>query len=320
MNGKIHAVMLAGGDGIRLLPLTRRLFGEERPKQFCPLFGKRSLLALTRHRVAPLVAPEKTLFVVVERHRRFYEAELADVSPSQIVVQPASRGTSAAIVYSLLRISRTDPGALVAFLPTDHYYADEEVFALSLRHAFEIARQQPEFLILLGATPGITDTEYGWIEPGLCVKQSSTNPVFRVNRFREKPSPPVADELRGKGALLNTFVMVAHAGTFLQLIAAASPELIGAFTPLASDSVNETRTAERVYRAIDSDDFSHQVLSASADRLLVLQMCDAGWSDLGTEERVSAVMAREGLRAEPRTLGAFQIWLDAYRKRLENVY
>src|SRR5579863_2831905 len=118
------AVLLAGGDGTRLLPLTRRICGGDRPKQFCPMFGNRTLLALTRERIAPLVSPDKTLFAVVESHRRFYETELADVSPSKIVVQPANRGTSAAIVYSLLRIARTDPYAIVAFFPTDHYYAD----------------------------------------------------------------------------------------------------------------------------------------------------------------------------------------------------
>jgi mannose-1-phosphate guanylyltransferase len=321
MNCTSWAVLLAGGHGTRLLPLTRRISGGDRPKQFCPIFGNKTLLALTRARMAPIVSPEKTLFAVVESHRRFFETELADVNPSQIVVQPTNRGTSAAVVYSLLRIARTDPGAIVAFFPTDHYFADETVFFQGVELACEMVRRHPEFLVLMGATPEVADADYGWIEPGLCVGNTPATSLFRVNRFWEKPSPSVADELHKNGCLLNTFVMMGYAGTFLELIRSAIPEMLRAFAPLAEQSTSETKIAQLVYRKFVSGDFSHQVLGTCADRLLVLRLADAGWSDLGTEGRVEAVRARYHFDqdAEPRTLDAFHAWLAAYRKRLNDL-
>jgi len=327
MNCLSWGVLLAGGDGTRLLPLTRRLFGDDRPKQFSPLFRNRTLLALTRERVASLVPPQRTLFAVVERHRPFYEPELSDVNPSRIVVQPGNRGTSAAIIYSLLRISRIHPEAVVAFFPTDHYYADESAFIRGAELACETARQQPEFLVLMGATPEWADADYGWIEPGSCVGRSAANSLFRVNRFWEKPSRSVADELHGNGCLLNTFVMIGHIRTFIELLLLAIPDALGAFIPLAQQRSDEMKVASRVYSKLIPGDFSHQVLSRCPDRLLVLRLADAGWSDLGTEDRLKAVMARQSPMArdatvsspEPKSLMAFHAWLEAYKRQLNDL-
>jgi mannose-1-phosphate guanylyltransferase len=329
MNCLSWGVLLAGGDGTRLLPLTRRLFGDDRPKQFSPLFRNRTLLALTRERVAGLVPLQRTLFALVERHRPFYEPELSDVNPSRLVVQPYNRGTSAAIIYSLLRISRMDPEAVVAFFPTDHYYADESMFIRGAELACETVRQQPEFVVLMGATPEWADADYGWIEPGLCVGRSATNSLFRVNRFWEKPSRPVADKLHRSGCLLNTFVMTGTVKTFIELLRLTIPDALAAFTPLAQQRSDEMKVASRIYSKLIPGDFSHQVLSACASRLLVLRLADAGWSDLGTEDRVNAIAARQNSMAahhqtasvpEPQTLEAFHAWLDAYRKRLADLY
>lgn len=89
------------------------------------------------------------------------------------------------------------------------------------------------------------------------------------------------------------------------------------------------KVASRIYSKLNPGDFSHQVLSACANRLLVLRLADAGWSDLGTEDRVNAIAARQNSIAahhqitsvpEPQTLEAFHVWLDAYRKRLADLY
>lgn len=99
-------VILAGGDGTRLKALSRIVSGDNRPKQFCAMFGTRSLLARTRGRLEPAISPDRMIYAVVRSHEPFYQPELADVEESRIVVQPSNRGTTAAIIYSLLRLLR----------------------------------------------------------------------------------------------------------------------------------------------------------------------------------------------------------------------
>jgi nucleotidyltransferase-like protein len=97
------AIILAGGDGTRLAPLTRRLDGVHVPKQFCALLGEVPLLDQTRRRVSLSVPPERISFVLNKEHDRFFSPLLAGVSPQNLIIQPQNRGTAPAILYSLLR-------------------------------------------------------------------------------------------------------------------------------------------------------------------------------------------------------------------------
>jgi nucleotidyltransferase-like protein len=140
MHQQPWAVILAGGNGSRLRSLTRRVAGDERPKQFCSLCGEHTLLTQTRLRLSHAVAKERTLFSVVRVHERFYTHELADVRPSRLVVQSANKGTTLAIIsslYRLLELTGLDEDPIVGFFPTDHYYADEERFVAAVDSAFE---------------------------------------------------------------------------------------------------------------------------------------------------------------------------------------
>src|SRR5687768_2044707 len=112
------AVILAGGDGSRLLPLTRKINGDERPKQFCSFLGTGTLLDETRRRVQLGFPPIKTVFVLTKKHESYFSNALADVPPSNLVIQPKNTGTAPAILYSLLRLEQSNPAASVAFFPS----------------------------------------------------------------------------------------------------------------------------------------------------------------------------------------------------------
>src|SRR5262245_14362397 len=99
------ALILAGGDGTRLRPLTRQIVGDDRPKQFCRLLGSDTLLEQTQRRAARLLSPARTVVVVVQSHERFYAPLLADLPSHRLVIQPDNRGTAPAILYGLLRLS-----------------------------------------------------------------------------------------------------------------------------------------------------------------------------------------------------------------------
>jgi mannose-1-phosphate guanylyltransferase/mannose-6-phosphate isomerase len=287
MHRKLWGVVLAGGDGTRLKTLSRFISGDDRPKQFCALFGGETLLRQTRTRIAPAVPAEHTMFAVVKGHEPFYRKELAGVDESRIVVQPANRGTGTAILYSLFRLMRFDDDPLVAFFPTDHDYADDRRFAQSVETAARFARQYPDWLVILGAHAERAEMQYGWIEQGERIE--SDKPVFLVNRFWEKPSSRVAEDLLRKGCLWNTFVLIGRARTFLDALAAATPAMWQALDPLkAPPAHSEFELASQIYDGLPASDFSRQVLTTCTERLAVLGLGEVGWSDLGTPERVRA--------------------------------
>jgi len=289
-------VILAGGEGTRLQPLTRLISGDNRPKQFCPIFGGETLLAQTRTRLANAIAPERTMFVVTQSHERFYAEQLAEVNPARLVVQPSNRGTAAAILYSSLRVSRQDPEATAVFFPADHHYSEEPPLIGAVESAFEVARGEPGSIVLLGAEPQSAEVEYGWIEPGPD-HDSRSGKCSRVNRFWEKPSPQMAQDLLGQGCLWNTFVMVGQIRAFLDAFEAALPELFHTFEPIAGAASPELerKRVTHVYRKIEPADFSRQVLSTYTDRLVVLRLGDTHWSDLGKPERVMATLKKKGV-------------------------
>jgi mannose-1-phosphate guanylyltransferase len=284
------AVILAGGNGSRLQALTRRVTGEERPKQFCSLCGEHTLLAQTRLRLSRAIAKERTLFSVVREHERFYARELADVRPSRIVVQPANKGTTIAIIYTLhrlLEIARLDEDPIVGFFPADHFYADEQRFLAAVGSAHKVCRRHPGSLLLLGAEAHYPEVEYGWIEPSAGVKCGAVSSLFRVSRFWEKPSLRVAEMLLARGCLWNTFVMIGRAKAFLDMLNSTWSDLLAPFETIGRRG--GAQTLDDLYAKLPAGDFSRQVLSSCAPWLTVLAMRDIGWSDLGTPERVASV-------------------------------
>src|SRR5258707_2498800 len=119
-------IIVAGGEGERLRPLTRMVAGDDRPKQFCALLaGGRTLLQQTQARVAQAIDPSRTLFVLTRQHEHFYADHFATVPSERLVIQPGNRGTFAAILYSLAKVMRQDRNAVVAFFPADHHYTHE---------------------------------------------------------------------------------------------------------------------------------------------------------------------------------------------------
>jgi mannose-1-phosphate guanylyltransferase len=290
------AVILAGGDGTRLKALTRQIAGDERPKQFCPVLGKGTLLEETQRRTALEMERQRTLYVVNRAHESYYWPILGDEPASNLVVQPNNRGTAPAILYSLLRISEADPKALVAFFPSDHYISDNEQFMAHVRAALDSARRRPDLVILLGMEPESAEVEYGWIEPAETIPGNSR--VFGVRRFWEKPNQLLAQVLYLRGCLWNSFVMVASVQTLLEIIENSNPELYRSFaslTPLYGSRA-EANAMKHLYDRMQEINFSHQVLSLRPERLAVLKVRGVIWNDLGEPKRVMASLNMAGIR------------------------
>lgn len=292
------AIVLAGGEGSRLLSLTRKISGDDRPKQFCALLGEESLIEQTLRRVALGVEPRLTLVTVTRDHERFYGPVLASQPARNLVVQPRNRGTAPAILYSLLRLAEMAPQSQVAIFPSDHFIGDDQEFMRHIEMAFAAAALRPELTVLLGITPKWPETAYGWIEPGSKVAESH---IFRVRRFWEKPATDVAAELLQRGCLWNSFVMVGKLSTLLGLFLIELPGLYVQFNKVRTvfDTTYERAIVERLYLSLRLIDFSKQILAASRPvNLAVLPVRDVEWSDLGEAARVMETIARTRLRPQ----------------------
>jgi len=303
--GPLWAVVLAGGEGTRLRPLVHHLCGDERPKQFAPLLGTRTLLRQTLDRVELLIPPERTVVVTLEAHARYLDREFGDRPSQNILRQPENRGTTAGILFAAQWIETRDPGAMLVCLPSDHLVLEEDAFMTHVAQAAGFVERQPRWIVLLGAQPSEPETGYGWIEPGERVGWTSQGPVYGIRRFREKPSKEVAEALLAAGGLWNTFVFTARAAVVLSAGHECAPGLyhrlarLGAF----AGSEHERWAVRHAYALAPTLNFSRSILETCPQRLAVSKLPGITWCDLGSPERVVKVLTRLGVSAS---------WLATY--------
>jgi mannose-1-phosphate guanylyltransferase len=291
------AVILAGGEGLRLSSFTREIFGHHLPKQFCPLFDGNTLLEETRHRVALLIPPSQTIIVLNRAHERFYSQSLEGTGAGNVLIQPVNRGTATAILSALVRLIEAGHKGAVAIFPSDHYVSDDSTFMHHVAKAFRAVERSSRQIVLLGIKPSGPETEYGWIEAsGPIADAHPFDQISRIRCFWEKPSPAVASELYDRGCLWNSFIVVANATALLSLIAAAVPELYLALSRIRSvfGTAAEEDALRTIYRDLRAADFSRSVLAQFPTELAVLPVTGVNWSDLGDPQRLLAVLYARG--------------------------
>ena len=302
------ALMLAGGDGRRLRPLTRQIAGDPRPKQFCPIFDGETLLDRTRRRADLLTRLDHQVVVVSRPHEPYYAPLARELAPDRLVVQPTNAGTAPGVVYPLLRIQQLGGNVPVAIFPSDHYVSDDAPFVGAVARAVEVVRGRPDLVVLMGVEAVAPETEYGWIEPDPVPLSLPGEPTFPIRRFWEKPSLRLAERLFDRGALWNSFVMVGWVDAFLGLTARAAPDLLAALEPLRSvlGTPDEAPVAEQVYaRLPEPTGFSERVLAPATDGLVTVRIKGVEWSDWGHPQRVLATVRSSGWR--PAWLGRVEL-------------
>jgi mannose-1-phosphate guanylyltransferase len=290
------AVILAGGNATRLMPLTRRITGRPIPKQFCAIIGESTLLAQTCRRVALKISRHRTLLVLTRSHEDFYRDQLSASPTPNLLIQPDNRGTASAIVFALLRVAKLDPHAVVSVFPSDHYVDNEELFMCHADLAMRTANLHRRQLVLLGIKPDRAEPGYGWIEPAGPLCKGST--LLRVARFWEKPPEPVAQKLWQRGCLWNSFVMAGTARAFLIMAFRALPELrrtvAGVWSAIGTP--DEDEAMEAAYADLPCRDFAGDVLANNAPDLATVPVQGLYWNDLGDPRRVYETLARMQIR------------------------
>ncbi|SRR5579875_1291360 len=296
-NSNRAAVILAGGDGVRLRGLVRNMTGQSVPKQFCSLLGESTLIERTRRRVEMAVAPGNILYVVSQSHEQHYAPLLRDVPPGNVVVQPANKGTAPAVLLALLRIAATAPEVSVAIFPSDHFLSDDGDFMRHVQLAFDAVEQRPEFTVVLAMQPSHPEADYGWIEPAEKVGFGAYD-LYRVRALWGHPDQQQATQLLKRGCLWNSAVTVGRLSTILGMIMVTARELYAAFAPLRAKFPHSPslRNIAVVYNDLPQMGFSEHVLGGAAVNLATLPVAGVRWANLAEPARVRQTWNQLGLK------------------------
>ena len=271
------AIVMAGGSGTRFWPASR----ERMPKQFLRITSEKTMLEETLDRIKPLVADER-VFVAVNRFHEETTLRLIGQSDARVLVEPVGRNTAPCIGLAAIHIARADENSPIMVLPSDHFIADAERFALRLRAAGEAARRGK--IVTLGIPPTRPETGYGYIERGDETEKAMGEAVFEVIKFVEKPDLETAVAyLKGGRHLWNSGIFIFTAKTILTEIRACLPDLYEGLEEIgeAIGSTIYDAVIERVYPRLKSISIDYGVMEKTSAPVRVLSG-DFGWSDVGS--------------------------------------
>ena len=276
----IVPVILSGGSGTRLWPLSRAMF----PKQFVRVFSHdgESLLTRTLRRLAPGDGISAPVVVCNQDHRFLVADELARarIKPQAVLLEPVGRNTAPAIAAAALFLAERDADALMAVMPCDHAVGDETAFLAATQRAASLAAQGR--VVLFGVTPTSAHTGYGYIQRGAGL--AGDNDVFAVAAFCEKPDRRRAKEYLTTGNhLWNSGIFVMRARTAIAKIQRHAPGVLAAVREALAKSRLEDdmlRLDRRAFATAEAISFDYAVMERT-EAAVVLPL-DAGWSDVGT--------------------------------------
>ncbi|WP_145481456.1 mannose-1-phosphate guanylyltransferase/mannose-6-phosphate isomerase [Stenotrophomonas rhizophila] len=280
----ILPVILSGGSGTRLWPLSREAY----PKQFLALAGEQTMLQATWQRVAP-IAGRAPLVVANEEHRFVAAEQLQQlgVEPQAILLEPVGRNTAPAIAVAALEATLEDGDPVLLVLPSDHVIADEAAFRAAVLSALPAAKEGK--LVTFGIVPTGPETGYGYI------KASSGGAVRAVDRFVEKPDAETAQQYVQSGEYFwNSGMFLFKASRYLSELELFQPEMLAASRnawQLARRDADFTRLDKDAFAGVPADSIDYAVMEKTADAVVV--PLDAGWNDVGSWTALRDVSAQD---------------------------
>ncbi len=302
----IHPVILSGGSGTRLWPLSR----ETHPKQLLALTGQDSLLQATIRRTEGLqgctLAPP---LVVCNEEYRFIIAEQLRLmgKTGTLLLEPMARNTAPALTLAALAVRDQEPGGLLLVMPADHVILDEAAFRAAVQQGAELAGTEngEDAIVTFGITPDLPETGFGYIQAGADV---GTRGARRIARFVEKPDLATAQSYLNDGSYLwNGGIFMVSARVWLSAMEACRPDILSACTLAWAGRKEDgefVRVEREAFAACPSDSIDYAVMERIAARSThgaagnalprgVVVPLAAGWSDVGAWEALWKLLPKD---------------------------
>lgn len=271
-----YAIILCGGSGTRLWPLSRTL----RPKQLLPLNGEQTLLQQTALRIYQYIEASHIYTVTHEDHKFEVKGQLAEILPeavANVLAEPYAKNTLPAIAYAVSKIYAHDPEANIGVFASDHAIDNEAAF-LSAWKSAEMAASDG-YLTLLGITPHEPATGYGYIKPAAILGYNNPElPIHLVEKFVEKPDYDTALEFVAEGYLWNSGMFVFKARVFMEMLQRYQPEIYEIIGSITEENFFET------YKKLPSISMDYG-LAERAEKVAVVPV-NMAWSDLGSWDSI----------------------------------
>ncbi len=273
-----YAVIMAGGGGTRLWPVSRK----ESPKQLLPLLGQETLFQSTVSRLKDLFPPERILVVTVEEQAREMKLQAPEIPEENYLIEPAPRGTASVVGLAAMVIQKRDPSASMAILPSDHFIRNVDLFHYLLNAAFEVSEKG--YLVTLGITPTMPSTAYGYIQQGKPLDGEFKYPAYVVKSFKEKPDDATAQQLLRMGDhSWNSGMFIWRTDTIMNEIQRQMPALDSALKMIGADwgTPKQQAAVDKHWPGLKNETVDYGIME-KAEKVAVLPAGGLGWSDVGS--------------------------------------
>jgi len=285
---KLVPVVLCGGSGTRLLPLSRSFL----PKQFLPLVSERTMLQDTLARLSGLDGAESPIAVANEEHRFLVAEQLREIgcTPRALLLEPVGRNTAPAVAAAALQVA---PDSILLVLPADHSIAGLEELHAAIRAGAELAAGGK--LVVFGIPPKSPHTGYGYVKRGPKVHSGLREGAFAVERFVEKPALDKARAFLAEGGYFwNSGMFMFRADRFLAELDTGRPDIVAGVRKAldaAGRDLDFVRLDKDAFARVPSDSIDYAVMERTRDAVLI--EARFAWSDVGSWNELWAAGAKD---------------------------
>ena len=273
-----YAVIMAGGGGTRLWPLSR----QARPKQMLELFNQRSMFQSAVDRLAGLFPPDRIFVVTVESQAGDLQKQIPEIPLENYLLEPFPRGTASVVGLAAAALSKRDPQAVMAVLTSDHYIGNAARFHELLQAAHDVARTG--YLVTLGINPTYPSTGYGYIQMAEAIGVFRGQQAFRVARFKEKPDQQTAEVLLKSGDhAWNSGMFVWGVAQIMDEMQRQMPDLFTGARRIqeAFGTDRQEQVVQDVWTGLVSETIDYGIMEG-AEKVAILPAHGLGWSDIGS--------------------------------------